>query len=452
MCGIFGVLSVEEDASDFCYFGLYALQHRGQEASGIAVVNDNNINFHKDDGLVNQIFNENILKNLKGKCAIGHTRYSTTGGLKSLNAQPYVMQTRLGPFALVHNGNLVNTKSLLEEYKCQLNGNTDSELIAAILKVKINSGLDFESSLKEVAEICKGAFSILIATSDKLYALRDSYGVRPLLYGYLSGVGWILSSETCGLNILGAKYIDEVKSGEFVSFKTNETPKHIKWKKDTPKLCIFEMIYFSRPDSIFFGRSLYTYREKVGEQLAKESPADVDLIVGVPDSGIPPGIGYSNYSGIPYSHAIVKNRYIGRTFIQPTHSMRETGVRIKLNPIPDVVFGKRVLLVDDSIVRGNTSRKLVRLFREAGATEVHMRISSPPVTNPCFYGIDTDTRDQLIASNLTVNEIEKFIEVDSLAYLSKEGMIKCTLENTDNFCSACFDGNYPIPVDEKVQL
>tara|TARA_B100002052_G_scaffold95797_1_gene88451 strand:- start:193 stop:1692 length:1500 start_codon:yes stop_codon:yes gene_type:complete len=457
-CGVFGVLAPGQQVSSLCYFGLYALQHRGQEAAGIAVFDGDRVRLHKDMGLVSQVFDQDVLERMPGDCAIGHTRYSTTGSSKVCNAQPLVLMTRLGPFALAHNGNLVNAMQLREqllEIGCQLSGTTDSELIAFAVQYQVNQGLDWDEAIKAAARQCQGAFSLAIGTPEALYGLRDGYGLRPLVFGHLpetEQASWVVSSETCGLDIVGGRFSDDVAPGELVRFRSGESqPFRSRWIEETPKLCVFELIYFARPDSRFFGESLYSYRKRIGQRLAQESPVEADLVVGVPDSGIPAAIGFSQSSGIPFGDGLIKNRYVGRTFIQPTKVMREAGIRVKLNPLPDVLEGQRIVVVDDSIVRGTTSRKLVHAFREAGAKEVHMRISSPPVTHPCFYGIDTDSQDQLIAARLRIEEIEAHLGVDSLAYLTREGMLHCAQEQSENFCSACFDGNYPIPVEEGMR-
>ena len=457
-CGVFGVLAPDQQVSSLCYFGLYALQHRGQEAAGIAVFQGDRVCLHKDMGLVSQVFDQGVLERMPGSLAIGHNRYSTTGSSRVCNAQPLVLMTRLGPFALAHNGNLVNAMQLreqLQQLNCQLSGTTDSELIAFALQHQVNQGLDWDEAIKAAARQCQGAFSLTIGTPDALYGLRDGYGLRPLVFGHLpeaEQASWVVSSETCGLDIVGAQFNDDVAPGELVRFRAGEAqPFRSRWIEQTPKLCVFELIYFARPDSRFFGESLYSYRKRIGHRLAQESPVDADLVIGVPDSGIPAAIGFSQTSGIPFGDGLIKNRYVGRTFIQPTKAMREAGIRVKLNPLPDVLEGQRIVVVDDSIVRGTTSRKLVQAFRDAGAKEVHMRISSPPVTHPCFYGIDTDSQDQLIAARLKIEEIEAHLGVDSLAYLTREGMLHCAQEQSENFCSACFDGQYPIPVEDGLR-
>tara|TARA_Y100000991_G_C21954723_1_gene341506 strand:+ start:22 stop:1458 length:1437 start_codon:yes stop_codon:yes gene_type:complete len=457
-CGVFGVLAAGQQVSSLCYFGLYALQHRGQEAAGIAVFEGDRVRLHKDMGLVSQVFDQDVLERMPGHLAVGHTRYSTTGSSRVCNAQPLVLMTRLGPFALAHNGNLVNAMQLrdqLQQQGCQATGTTDSELIAFALQAQVESGLDWDEAIKAAARQCQGAFSLVIGTPDALYGLRDGHGLRPLVFGSLPEAdvaSWVLSSETCGLDIVGSRFLDDVAAGELVRFRSGEDqPFRSRWIEETPKLCVFELIYFARPDSRFFGESLYSYRKRIGQRLAQESPVEADLVIGVPDSGIPAAIGFSQTSGIPFGDGLIKNRYVGRTFIQPTKAMREAGIRVKLNPLPDVLEGQRIVVVDDSIVRGTTSRKLVQAFRDAGALEVHMRISSPPVTHPCFYGIDTDSQDQLIAARLELEEIEAHLGVDSLAYLTREGMLHCAQEQSEHFCSACFDGNYPIPVEDGMR-
>jgi amidophosphoribosyltransferase len=459
-CGVFGIYAPEEDVAKLTYFGLYALQHRGQESAGIATFKDGEVCFHKDMGLVSQVFNEQILRELPGDLAVGHTRYSTTGSSRVVNAQPAIVDTRLGKLALAHNGNLVNTADLREELlktDVQLLTTTDSEMIAFAIAEAVNSGQSWLDGTITALHRCQGAFSLTIATPEGVMGVRDPNGVRPLVIGTLEPVvpdaplRYVLASETCGLDIIGADYLRDVEPGELV-WITEAGLASFHWAaKPERKLCIFEMIYFARPDSIVHHESLYSYRLRIGRQLALESPVEVDLIMGVPDSGVPAAIGFSQESGIPYAEGLIKNRYVGRTFIQPTQSMRESGIRMKLNPLRDVLVGKRVLIVDDSLVRGTTSRQIVKALREAGATEVHMRISSPPVTHPCFYGIDTDNQDQLIAATKSVAEISQQIGVDSLAYLSWEGMLKATQEDPNSFCSACFTGDYPIPVPEPVK-
>ena len=456
-CGVFAVLAAEQPVANLTYFGLYALQHRGQESAGIAVFNQDKVRLHKDMGLVSQVFDQDVLARMPGDLGIGHNRYSTTGSSKVCNAQPVVLMTRLGAFALAHNGNLVNASDLrraVDNGQVEFTSTTDSELIAFAIQQAVNGGLGWKAGIESALNLCKGAFSLVIGTPEGLFAIRDGHGIRPLVFGFLGeqeAGQWVVSSETCGLEIIGAKYVDDVQPGELVQFRLGSTELlRERWSEEPNRLCVFEMIYFARPDSRFFGESLYSYRQRIGRTLARESAVDADLVIGVPDSGIPAAIGFSQESGIPYADGLIKNRYVGRTFIQPTQAMREAGIRVKLNPLPDVLSGKRVIVIDDSIVRGTTSRKLVVALRDAGATEVHMRISSPPVTHPCFYGIDTDTQDQLIAARLTLEEIRDHLKVDSLAYLSKEGMVEAAKAESGHFCSACFDGQYPIPMDRDV--
>ena len=455
-CGVFGVFAPGEDVAKLTYFGLYALQHRGQESAGIATFDGNEVHLHKEMGLVSQVFNETILNKLPGTIAIGHTRYSTTGSSRVVNAQPAVLQTKRGALALAHNGNLVNTPALREELlqnKHNLLTTTDSEVIAFAIAEEVDAGKEWLDGAITAFQRCQGAFSLVIGTPVGMMGVRDPHGIRPLVIGTLDTKEerYVLASETCGLDIIGATYLRDVEPGELV-WITEEGLASFYWTQQTQrKLCIFEMIYFARPDSTMNNESLYSYRMRIGRQLAKESLVDADVVIGVPDSGIPAAIGFSQASGIPYAEGLIKNRYVGRTFIQPTQTMRESGIRMKLNPLKDVLAGKRVIIVDDSIVRGTTSRKLVKALRDAGATEVHMRVSSPPVTHPCFYGIDTDNQDQLIAATKSVEEIAKLLEVDSLAYLSQEGMLQTTKEDPANFCSACFNGDYPIAIPETVK-
>jgi len=455
-CGVFGIYAPGEDVAKLAYFGLYALQHRGQESAGIATFAGTQLHLHKDMGLVSQVFNESILDELLGGIAIGHTRYSTTGSSRKVNAQPAVVESRLGLVAVSHNGNLVNTWQLRQELlhnNCNLVTTTDSEMIALAIAQEINAGLDWLDGCVQAFHRCQGAFSLVIGTSNGLMGVRDPHGIRPLVIGILPGNPgrYVLASETCGLDIIGAEYLRDVEPGELVWITEAGLASYHWSPQHQRKLCIFEMIYFARPDSVMHNESLYSYRLRLGRQLAAESPVAADMVLGVPDSGIPAAIGFSEATGIRYAEGLIKNRYVGRTFIQPTQAMRELGIRVKLNPLKDVLSGKRVIIVDDSIVRGTTSRKLVKALRDAGAAEVHMRISSPPVTHPCFYGIDTDTQDQLIAATKSVAEISQQLEVDSLAYLSWEGMLEATREDTNSFCSACFTGDYPVAIPDQVK-
>ncbi|MGD1937983.1 MAG: amidophosphoribosyltransferase [Cyanophyceae cyanobacterium] len=454
-CGVFGLYAPESEVAAMTYFGLFALQHRGQESAGIATFDDSRIHLYKDMGLVSQVFNEDILAKLPGYMAIGHTRYSTTGSSKIANAQPLQIATKRGDFALAHNGNLVNAAELraeLREQGVSFETTIDSEAIALALGLEVNAGYDWIEAASRAFKRCSGAFSLVVGTPVGLIGARDPNGVRPLVIGRLPQTGrYVLSSETCGLDIVGAEYVRDVQPGELVII--NESGLESKMWADEPnkKMCVFEMIYFARPDSLFNNETLYSYRKRLGRQLAAESKVEADIVIGVPDSGIPAAIGFSEASGITYAEGLIKNRYVGRTFIQPTQAMRETGIRMKLNPLKDVLDGRRVIIVDDSIVRGTTSRKIVKALRDAGAKEVHMRISSPPVTHPCFYGLDTDNQDQLIAAKLSTEAIAKQIGVDTLGYLSEAGMLEVTQDDVDGFCTACFSGKYPIPVPQLLQ-
>lgn len=455
-CGVFGVYAPTENVAKLTYFGLYALQHRGQESAGIATFEGDKVHCHKDMGLVSQVFKEETLQKLPGNLAVGHTRYSTTGSSLKVNAQPAVVNTRLGTLALAHNGNLVNAIELRQELSKRdrnFNTTTDSEMIALAIADEVDRGKGWLEAAISAFQMCSGAYSLVIGTPAGIMGVRDPNGIRPLVIGTLEGspIRYVLASETCGLDIIGAEYLRDVEPGELV-WITGEGLASFHWaKQPARKLCIFEMIYFARPDSIMHDETLYSYRLRLGEQLAQESYVDADLVIGVPDSGVPAAIGFSRKSGIAYGEGLIKNRYVGRTFIQPTQHMRESGIRMKLNTLKDVLTGKRIIIVDDSIVRGTTSRKIVKALRDAGATEVHMRISSPPVTHPCFYGIDTDNQEQLIAATKSVSAIVEQIGVDSLAYLSWEGMLEVTGEDPHSFCSACFTGDYPISIPENVK-
>jgi len=455
-CGVFGLYAPEEEVAKLAYFGLYALQHRGQESAGIATFEGKKVHLHKDMGLVSQVFSESKLSELSGRLAVGHTRYSTTGSSRVANAQPAVIPTRIGSLALAHNGNLVNTIELrqqLEKRGCDFVTTTDSEMIAVAIAQEVDSGKDWLEAAITAFGYCKGAYSLVIGTPEGLMGARDPNGIRPLVIGVLDGETkrYVLASETCGLDIIGAEYLRDVRPGEIVQITESGMISKQWATSEARKLCVFEMIYFARPDSMVNEESLYTYRLRLGKQLAKENPVEADLVIGVPDSGVPAAIGFSQATGIAFGEGLIKNRYVGRTFIQPTQHMRELGIKMKLNPLRDVLMGKRLVIVDDSIVRGTTSRKIVQALRDAGAKEVHMRISSPPVTHPCFYGIDTDSQDQLIAATKSTAEIEAQIGVDSLAYLSWEGMLEATRQDPNSFCSACFTGDYPVAIPDSIK-
>jgi len=446
-CGVFGIFNQENisiDVAKLTYFGLYALQHRGQESAGIAVSDGQKLLIYKDLGLVSEVFNEEKLKTLQGNCAIGHVRYSTTGANIWENSQPLLKNYKGGTFSLAHNGNLVNQEELkakLKENGVQIYSSTDSEIISNLIKT--NSEESIEKNIKMVAAQLKGAFSLVIMTENKLIGLKDPFGFHPLALGKL-GDSYLFASETCAFNLIGAEFIREVEPGEMVVID-KEGIKSTRILPDNRKaLCIFEFVYFARPDSTIYGANVALSRQKMGRRLAREYPVQADIVVPVPDSGISAAIGYTAQSGIPYEEGLIKNRYIGRTFIQPEQLIRDFGVKIKLSPIKEIIKGKRVILIDDSIVRGTTSRKIVKLVREAGAREVHVRISSPPIFFPCFYGIDTPNREYLRAANHSLEETRKWLGADSLGYLSIEGL--CSVFDkipADNFCLACFDGKYP---------
>jgi len=451
-CGIFGIYNFAADApAKSVYYGLFALQHRGQESAGIASSNGEDIKFHKGMGLVNQVFDEKSLSSLRGNIAIGHVRYSTTGSSIIENAQPIVIDTRYGTIALAHNGNLINSGDLRQELKdkgISFVGTTDSEVMASMIAT--SGKADFEEGLIETLKHCRGAFSLLLMTRDKLIAVRDPNGIRPLCIGKLENA-YVISSETCALDILGANFVRYVANGEIVVID-KEGLRSKTWEMEEKEaLCVFEYIYFARPDSVLHGRNVYEARFNMGKYLAQEHPVEADIIMPVPESGVPAAIGFAAESKIPFGEGLIKNRYIGRTFIQPSQEIRDLGVKLKLNPIRDAVRGKKVVILDDSIVRGTTSRQIVKLVREAGAREVHMRISSPPNLNPCFYGIDTATRAELIAANLSVEGIRKYLEADSLGYLSLKNLIRSISLPSKSLCLACLNGEYPVRIPERLQ-
>ena len=451
-CGVFGIYN-NPNAAYYTYLGLYALQHRGQESAGIAVTDGNRIAYHRDFGLVSSVFKDENLKRLTGHVAVGHNRYSTSGASDSPdNIQPIVVSFKNGQMAIAHNGNLVNALKLREELEEEgsiFRGTSDSEVIVhLIVKSKKKKFLD---KLMDALGKLKGAYSLLVMTNKKLIAIRDPWGFRPLCMGELDGSP-VFASETCAFDLIGAKYIRDVEPGEIVLIENGQMRSYrIPGSEGARKSqCIFEFVYFARPDSKIFGRSVYEVRKEFGRRLARENPVEADIVVPVPDSGVVPALGYSQESGIPFELALIRNHYVGRTFIKPQQKMRDIGVKVKLNPVPELLKGKRVIVIDDSIVRGTTSRKIVRMLREAGAKEVHMRISSPPTKWPCYFGIDTPTKEQLIASSHSVEEICRYIEADSLGYLSLEGMIEAAGGGKENFCTACFDGDYPIEVPETI--
>ena len=449
-CGIFGVWAPGEDVAKLTFYGLYALQHRGQESAGIATSDGKRILIFKDMGLVSQVFTEADLAVMKGNLAIGHTRYSTTGSSNWINAQPTLRPTKYGTLALAHNGNLTNIGDLLQELSKHgdtgIKATTDTEVMSSLIALRDEKNL--EASAVAVLSMLQGAFSLVFMDEHTLYAARDRHGVRPLVLGKLE-TGWVVASETAALDIVGASFVREIEPGEFVAIDENGI-RSFCWHKPEPKGCLFEYVYLARPDTQIAGVGVHATRVAIGELLAKECPADADIVIPVPESGTPAAIGYAKASQIPYGSGLVKNSYVGRTFIQPSQTIRQLGIRLKLNPLREIVDGKRIVVVDDSIVRGNTQRAIVRMLREAGAREVHVRISSPPVKWPCFYGIDFATRAELIASGLDIEEIRRSIGADSLGYVSLEGLIEATTVAENALCHACFTGVYPTAIPEDM--
>jgi len=453
-CGIFGIYDPAGNCARSVYYGLYALQHRGQEQCGIATVNNLEMSCHKDSGLVGEVFTEEILDRLGGTMAIGHVRYSTTGESRRENAQPLTLNYVKGSLAVAHNGNLVNTQALRREYEYKgaiFHTTTDSEIIAYLIaqeRLRCNS---VELAVLHAMEHLRGAFSLVVMSSRKLIAARDPWGFRPLCMGR-RGEAVVFASESCALDSVGAEFIRDVEPGEGVWVFDGEIHSIKGPRAEASSLCIFEHIYFARPDSVIDGQSVHDARLRLGECLAKKYPIDADVVVGVPDSGLIAAEGYAKASGIPYADGFIKNRYVGRTFIQPTQKERDAAVRIKLNAIEETVRGKRVVMIDDSIVRGTTSWHLVKLLRDAGATEIHMRISAPPFLHPCYFGTDIDSRDKLIANRLTVEQIAQKIGVDSLGFLSVEGVNRIAEGATCGFCDGCFTGRYPVPEPQPVPV
>jgi amidophosphoribosyltransferase len=455
-CGVFGAWCPGEDIGKLAYYGLYALQHRGQESAGIAVSDGSRIVVFKDMGLVAQVFDESVLSTLQGHVAIGHCRYSTTGSSVWHNAQPTFRATASASLALGHNGNLINTLELAAmlgpgqadgpAVPAGLEGTSDTDVLTALFASP--PGGQGQGGVEEAAfatlPLLRGAFSLVFMDENTLYAARDPQGFRPLVLGRLAR-GWVVASETAALDIVGATLVREIEPGELVSID-GQGVRSRTFAAARPKGCLFEYVYLARPDTTIAGRGVQATRVEVGRRLAAEHPADADLVIPVPESGTPAAIGYAQASGIPYGQGLVKNSYVGRTFIQPSQTIRERGIKLKLNPLRDVIAGQRVVVVDDSIVRGTTQRAIVAMLREAGAAEVHVRISSPPVAWPCFYGIDFATRDELIAGRSSVAKITASIGADSLGYISLEGLIAATTLPQERLCHACFDGEYPIPV------
>ena len=462
-CGVFGVWAPGEEVSKLTYFGLFALQHRGQEAAGIAVSDGRQIVVFKDLGLVSQVFDEQTLSSLRGHLAVGHTRYSTTGSPTWENAQPTFRTTAAGTgLALGHNGNLVNTAELVERHRAQTPAGpapaprsdgrrpavatTDSDVVTGLL-ADTAADLGVEEAALRLLPDLRGAFSLAFCDETTLYAARDRHGVRPLVLGRLDR-GWVVASETAALDIVGASYVREVEPGELIAIDADGL-RSSRFAAPEPKGCVFEYVYLARPDTTISGRGVHAARVEIGRRLAREEPAEGDLVIPVPESGTPAAIGYAEGSGISYGQGLVKNAYVGRTFIQPSQTIRQLGIRLKLNPLREIIRGKRLVVVDDSIVRGNTQRSLVRMLREAGAVEVHVRIASPPVRWPCFYGIDFASRAELIANGLDTEGVRRSIGADSLGFISQEGLVAATEQPRTRLCTACFSGEYPIPLPEE---
>ena len=452
-CGLFGIDAPGEDVANLTYFGLYALQHRGQESAGIAVSDGRQIRMHKDMGLVAQAFDQDALDRLTGYLGLGHTRYSTTGSNRLENAQPFLVEhPQLGTIAIAHNGNLTNSQSLrgdLEHHGVRFKTSSDTEVLAEL--VAHTAGSDLVTVLRRSLPRLQGAYCLLFLTNDALVGVRDPLGIRPLCLGRLPDGGAIIASETCALDTVGAELVREIEPGEALILGNGSPVAEQIMPSPRKAMCMFEFIYFARPDSRLQGQSLYEARRNMGRELAKEAPVEADLVISLPDSGTPAAVGYAEASGIPYSEGLIKSRYITRTFIQPNQRLRNVGITLKFNPLREILDGKRVILVDDSIVRGTTSKKIVEALRRAGCAQVHMRVSSPPIQWPCFMGIDIATRSELIASGRSVSEVEQLIGADSLQYLSKPGLFRA-VRNVTGFCMACFDGDYPVPVPVQLEM
>jgi amidophosphoribosyltransferase len=453
-CGLFGVWAPEEEVAKLIFFGLYSLQHRGQESAGIAVSDGDGILVYKDMGLVAQVFTEATLATLAGKLGVGHTRYSTTGSSRWENAQPTFKPTPAGGgIALGHNGNLVNTRELAAKVQRKPGtgprSTTDTDIVTELLAARMGEEKNLLDAIVSLMPEIKGAYSFVIMDERTVYGVRDPNGIRPLSIGRMPSGGWVLASETCALDIVGAAYVRDVEPGEVVAIDERGLRSRIFAKPD-PKLCIFEYVYLARPDSVLYERGVHEVRRELGRLLAKESPVEADLVIGVPDTGPVAAAGYAEEAGIPFGDGIVKNRYVGRTFIQPTQTIRQLGIKLKLNPLKSAIRDKRLIVVDDSIVRGNTTRHIVGMLREAGAREVHLRITSPPIRWPCFYGIDFATKGELVATDLNVDEIRAYVGADSLAYVSLNALVAATGGSKERFCRACFDGIYPVDVPTEL--
>ena len=454
-CGVFGVLG-RPDAANLVYLGLYALQHRGQESAGIASASEGRLISEKEMGYVADIFNQERLARLPGDIAIGHVRYSTAGGSMLCNAQPIVAHTSKGPIAIAHNGNLVNGGELRKQLESEgaiFNSTADSEVIVHL--VARSKAPTLEGAFLDALGRVEGAYAIALLSPDQIFAARDPHGFRPLVLGKLDEA-LAVSSETCAFDLIDATTVREIGAGEVIAIERNGSAASLRVVRQAPGArearCVFEHVYFARPDSVVFGNSVAEVRQRLGAQLARQHPIDADMVVPVPDSGVYAALGYALESGIPFQYGLVRNHYVGRTFIEPKQTIRSFGVKVKLNPVRELVAGKRIILIDDSIVRGTTSKKIVRMLKQAGASEVHMRISSPPTSWPCYYGIDTPERQDLIASTHSLDEIRDFIEADSLGYLSEDGLLEAVRKDDDPknlYCTACFTGKYPVRFEDQ---
>ncbi len=454
-CGVFGICgSKNENVARIAFFGLFSLQHRGQESAGIAVSDGDKLRMHRDMGLVTQIFQEEALSALPGHMAIGHTRYSTTGSSVLRNVQPMVCDCDLGTVALAHNGDLINATEIREELKAQgheFETTNDSEVIIKLIAT--SGACNIEDAVTYAMQKIRGAYAVVILTQDKLIGIRDPYGIRPLSIGRLNGSHHVIASETCAFGTIGANFIREVEPGEMIIMDSEGLTERQAVPKQGNALCIFEFVYFARPDSRMYGRTMHEARRRMGHELAREHPAPgAHIVFPIPDTGTPAAIGLAEASRIPYAEGVIKNRYIHRTFIQPDQRMRELGVRMKLTPLKETLAGRRVVMVEDSIVRGTTSGPTIKMIREAGAAEVHVRIACPPIKHPCFYGIDTANQNELIAAKLSVEEIRQYIGADSLGYLSLPGLIRAIGVKKDKLCCACLDGKYPVDVPKQQKL
>ena len=444
MCGIFGI-SNHVEASNLAYLGLYALQHRGQESAGIVSSDNRHLHHYRQMGLVSEVFTKDILKRLSGKSAIGHVRYSTAGSSELKNAQPFLVDYYKGSLAIAHNGNLTNApliKSDLESRGSIFQSNMDTEVIVHLI-ARSKEKSTIERAVHALKQV-EGAYSLIILTENELIAARDPFGFRPLVLGQLKDAP-VVASETCAFDLIGAKFVREIEPGEILLINEDRIKSFKPFTQKQRHQCIFEFIYFARPDSFIFNRNVYEVRKSLGAQLAREAPVEVDMVVPIPDSGFPATLGFAAQSKVPLELGMIRNHYIGRTFIEPEQRIRHFGVKIKLNPVKELLKGKRIVTVDDSIVRATTGKKINKMFRNAGAKEIHVRISSPPITHPCFFGIDTPKRSELIASSHMIKEIQKFINATSLHYLTLEGLKKCMRGDAESFCYACFTGDYPIP-------